>query len=308
MIPARLPLSDANRQRLQDDRLWSRELARAVEHNIKRVHCPCKKCRGCRRLLLQNVKEHLIQNGRDPNSRVWRVTAAEDSSDKEWEQHFWRAAGVGAPPVDDTVDTCGMINQAAEEVDVPPSSVERVHHEVSEAFATADSIHENTIDGGTEDVGDDEECRDDVASAEGPGVEGEDDNITDARVLEDSLEGLYEGSRSTKLASTVLLMNLCTVHGVSNHCANELFSILHLHLLPENNTLPKTYHAAKTLTTKLGLTYNTIHACEKGCVLFRGPHADALRCPKCRGRRYRDEDRRALPVKVLRHFPIIPRL
>ena len=103
-------------------------------------------------------------------------------------------------------------------------------------------------------------------------------------------------------------MNLCTVHGVSNHCANELFSILHLHLLPENNTLPKTYHAAKTLTSKLDLTYNTIHACEKGCVLFHGPHANALRCPKCGGRRYEDEDRRALPVKVLRHFPIIPRL
>ena len=244
--------------------------------------------------------------GRDPNSHVWRVTAAQDSSDEEWEQHFWRAAGVGAPPVDDTVDTRGMIDQAAEEVDVPPSSAERVHHEVNEAFATADSIHENTMDGGIEDVGDDEECRDDVAVGEGPGVQGEDDNIMDARVLEESLEGLYEGSRSSKLASTVLLMNLCTVHGVSNHCANELFSILHLHLLPENNTLPKTYHASKTLTTKLGLTYNTIHACEKGCILFRGPHANALWCPKCEGHRYRDEDRRALPVKV--HFPIIPRL
>ena len=308
MIPARLPLFDANRQRLRDNRLWSRELARAVEHNIKRVHCPCKKYRGRRRLLLRNVKEHLIQNGRDPNSHVWRVTAAQDSFDEEWEHHFWRAAGVGAPPVDDTVDTHGMIDQAAEEMDVPPSSGERVHHEVSEAFATVDSIHENTMDGGIEDVGNDEECRDDVAVGEGPGDEGEDDNITDARVLEESLDGLYEGSRSNKLASTVLLMNLCTIHGVSNHCANELFSILHLYLLPENNTLPKTYHAAKTLTTKLGLTYNTIHACEKGCVLFRGPHADALRCSKCGGRRYRDEDRRALPVKVLRHFPIIPRL
>ena len=87
---------------------------------------------------------------------------------------------------------------------MPPSSTERVHHEVSEAFAMADSIHENTMDGGTEDVGDDEECRDEVASGEGPGVEGEDDNITDARVLEDSLEGLYKGLRSSKLASTVL--------------------------------------------------------------------------------------------------------
>ena len=122
------------------------------------------------------------------------------------------------------------------------------------------------------------------------------------------MEALYDGSKSSKLAATILLMNLCTVHGVSNQCANKFFSILHLHLLPKNNTLPKNYHAAKSLTMKLGLKYKTIHACEKGCMLFRGEHANALRCPKCNGRRYRDEDRRAIPLKVLRHFPLIPRL
>ena len=75
------------------------------------------------------------------------------------------------------------------------------------------------------------------------------------------MEGLYEGARSSKLAATILLMNLCTVHGVTNQCANELFSLLHSHLLPENNTLPQTHHAAKSLTSKLGLTYTRIHAC-----------------------------------------------
>ena len=103
-------------------------------------------------------------------------------------------------------------------------------------------------------------------------------------------------------------MNLCTVHGVSNNCADELFAILHGHILPEENCLPKNHHAARSLTQKLGLSYNNIHACNNGCVLFIGEYMDLLRCPKCNGPRYRDEERSRFPLKVMRHFPIIPRL
>jgi hypothetical protein len=55
---------------------------------------------------------------------------------------------------------------------------------------------------------------------------------------------------------------------------DELFSILHGHILSENNSLPRNYYAAKTMTKKLGLGYNTINACESGCVLFRGEHTN----------------------------------
>lgn len=71
---------------------------------------------------------------------------------------------------------------------------------------------------------------------------------------------LYDGTRSSKLATTVLLMNLCTVHGVSNMCANELFPLLYDHVLPSENTLPRMYDVGKSLTCKLDLTYNIIHA------------------------------------------------
>jgi hypothetical protein len=94
-------------------------------------------------------------------------------------------------------------------------------------------------------------------------------------MLEEAIQELYEGSRSTKLAATILLMNLCTVHRVSNNFADELFTILHRHLLPEGNNLPRNHYAAKSL----GLTYTSIHACGKGCVLFKGEYADIKRCP-----------------------------
>jgi hypothetical protein len=83
---------------------------------------------------------------------------------------------------------------------------------------------------------------------------------------------------------------------------------LHRHLLPEGNILPRNHYAAKSLTRNLGLTYRSIYACGKGCVLFRGEYTDAERCPKCDGPRFSDGDRKKYPVKILRHFPIIPRL
>jgi hypothetical protein len=95
---------------------------------------------------------------------------------------------------------------------------------------------------------------------------------------------------------------------VSNCFVDKLFSILHGHILPEGNSLPRNQYAAKALTRQLGLAYNSIHACKSGCVLFRNKYANETTCPKCRKPRFKDQERKKFPVKVLRHFPIIPRL
>jgi hypothetical protein len=95
---------------------------------------------------------------------------------------------------------------------------------------------------------------------------------------------------------------------VNNFFVDELLTILHCHLLLEDNCLPKKYYAARSLTMKLGLAYNVIRACEKWCVLFRGEHVNAVRCPKCNRPRFKNKAQKKFPVKVLRHFPIIPRL
>jgi hypothetical protein len=111
---------------------------------------------------------------------------------------------------------------------------------------------------------------------DGDDAEDEGDANFDPHALEAAVRGLYTGAKSSTLAATILLLNLCTIHGVSNCFVDELFSILHGHILPEGNSLPRNYYAAKTMTKKLGLGYNTIHACESGCVLFRGEHANGM--------------------------------
>jgi hypothetical protein len=68
------------------------------------------------------------------------------------------------------------------------------------------------------------------------------------------------------------------------------------------------YYAIEALTWNLGLDYNNIHACAKGCVLFQGGYKDVIHCPKCVGPRFKDEVNMVLPMKVFQHFPIIPKL
>jgi hypothetical protein len=108
----------------------------------------------------------------------------------------------------------------------------------------------------------------------------EEDPSFDPDALEEAMKGLYAGEKCTKLVATILLMNLCTVHRMSNCFVDELLTILHYHLFPEDNCLPEKYYSPRSLIKKLGLAYNVIHACERGCVLFRGEHADAICCPK----------------------------
>lgn len=119
---------------------------------------------------------------------------------------------------------------------------------------------------------------------------------------------LFAGSNLSVLAATLILLNLCRVHHVSNLFITELLLILSKSILPAPNSLPVSESKASAMLRKLGLGYKTIHACPKGCVLFRGAIADALVCPKCGSHRWKRSGRSIVPVSVLRHFPLISRL
>jgi hypothetical protein len=77
-------------------------------------------------------------------------------------------------------------------------------------------------------------------------------------------------------------------------------------MLPEGHILPKSMYAAP---------YEQIHACPKGCILFRKEHAEAKYCAKCGSSRFLEVDsgdgqerHLAIPVKILRYLPFIPRI
>jgi hypothetical protein len=59
------------------------------------------------------------------------------------------------------------------------------------------------------------------------GIEGglaEEDNCGDPQELETAIEELYHGAKSSVLAATILIMTLCTVHGVSNKFADIIIA------------------------------------------------------------------------------------
>jgi hypothetical protein len=60
---------------------------------------------------------------------------------------------------------------------------------------------------------------------------------------------------------------------------------------------------------RLGLGYEPIHVCPNNCVFFWKDYANHEYCPKCNASRWKDADgKRRIRDKVLRHFPLIPRL
>nr|GEX96871.1 hypothetical protein [Tanacetum cinerariifolium] len=73
--------------------------------------------------------------------------------------------------------------------------------------------------------------------------------------------------------------------------------------------LPPSYYAIKKTFKMIGLGYESIHACEHDCCLFRGDdNKDLDLCPMCNTSRWKDSNTPGKKVskKVLRYFLIIP--
>ncbi|GJS28887.1 hypothetical protein Tco_0489507 [Tanacetum coccineum] len=75
--------------------------------------------------------------------------------------------------------------------------------------------------------------------------------------------------------------------------------------------LPPSYYAIKKTFKMIGLGYESIHACEHDCCLFRGKENKDLDFgPVCNTSRWKDSNTpgKKVPKKVLHYFLIIPRL
>jgi hypothetical protein len=215
------------------------------------------------------VREHLLRNNRHADFRVWRGPGSRDSSDDEWEQSFWVPTTHRTGKADVQVDMRRMVEETFQNANDTFILEERMQEVVVDAFAVADAVHDNYMEDGVQDGEDVPDLG--VQEPVGESAEGGSDEASnfDPHMLEDAMKPLYRGAKCTELAGTILLMNVCMVHGVSNNFTQELFAILHGHLLPEDNCVPKKYYSTRSLTSKLGLSYRTIHACEKGCIIFR---------------------------------------
>ena len=109
-------------------------------------------------------------------------------------------------------------------------------------------------------------------------------------------------------------MALKSQFNLSSECYDVVMTLFG-RFLPKGHIMPANlYHSDKILSA-LKVPYEQIHACEKGCALFRLEYVDLDYCPICKSSMYVVVDngmgeRRhtEVPINGLRYLPIIPRL
>ena len=126
-------------------------------------------------------------------------------------------------------------------------------------------------------------------------------------MLEEAKCAAHEGGKFSRFTFTVKLLHIKSFYQISNAAFNAILRLLSLQF--PNSCVPKSYDEALSIIRRLGLGYVSIHVCPNNCVLFRKDLAKHDNCPKCNASRWKDADgKKSIPEKVLRHFPLIPRL
>ncbi|KAL5582292.1 hypothetical protein UlMin_014734 [Ulmus minor] len=139
-------------------------------------------------------------------------------------------------------------------------------------------------------------------------------------VLEDIISNDAEVDQLGSQSSNVQYDDLFTAlnselyPGVMNKWTNKSFDELLklLKLAFPKIDLVESHYEAKRLMTKMGLGYQSIHVCKNDCALFWNENSMSETCSVCSESRWKmQEGRRTgknVPHKVLRYFPLAPRL
>ncbi|KAA0051737.1 uncharacterized protein E6C27_scaffold60G001270 [Cucumis melo var. makuwa] len=134
--------------------------------------------------------------------------------------------------------------------------------------------------------------------------------LNDLQALIEHEEEIEEFRLEDEMAMNVRLMHVKVLNGWSNKSFDMLLELLRAAFPMCNSTIPSSFYEAKRKFCDLGLGYETIHACKYDCILYWKEFADLQHCPTCGEARYKVNHNRGkkLPHKVLRHFPLVPRL
>lgn len=181
----------------------------------------------------------------------------------------------------------------------PPRTEVNVNELVHEAFAHANELHERA------------EAQEEILVPE-PHVDGTYDldmnDLDMEQLLRESTTPVYETCPVNRLQAGIILLNMCNLFGVSNTFLDKLLLFLAGDLLPKSNCLPRNTYETKRMVMRMGLKHKAIHCCPDGHILYNGvDNKDLQECPTCNVPRYIAGSNQ-VPRKVLRYFPLVPRL
>ncbi|CAM8921952.1 unnamed protein product [Rhodiola kirilowii] len=128
------------------------------------------------------------------------------------------------------------------------------------------------------------------------------------RLITETQTPIYVGSEHTILDIILKAMRVKVDNGWPDKSFNDHLMITK-DLLPKGNNYPGSYRDVKRILKNMGMGYETIHACEYGCVLYYKDFKDFEHCPVCQESRYVHSDGDSkIPKRVVRYFPLTPRL
>ncbi|KAG8485982.1 hypothetical protein CXB51_019310 [Gossypium anomalum] len=137
-------------------------------------------------------------------------------------------------------------------------------------------------------------------------------------LLNEMNEELYEGSKYLKLSFCIRLFHLKCLGGWTENSFTMLLEFLR-EMFPFAK-IPQSCQDIKRLIKDLGLGYDKIHSCPNDCMLYWGDQKNQQSCHVCGKSHWMNSSTedvnsdevgaqlRKKPIKVLRYFPLIPRL
>ncbi|XP_066396736.1 uncharacterized protein [Miscanthus floridulus] len=133
-------------------------------------------------------------------------------------------------------------------------------------------------------------------------------------MLDAAQQPLHGRTNVSKLDAIARLMAVKSQFSWSRESFDQLLTVVGT-LLPDDHVLPKNTYESNKILRALKMSYEQIHACPNGCILFRGEHADDKYCPKCKASRYIElesgdgrKTQTKVGAKILRYLPFIPRI
>ncbi|XP_028105558.1 uncharacterized protein LOC114304604 [Camellia sinensis] len=136
-------------------------------------------------------------------------------------------------------------------------------------------------------------------------------------LLKEAERELYpECQKFSTLSFIVRLLHIKCLSGWSDKSFTMLLELLK-DSFPKGETLPKSFYATRKLLRDLGLDYHKVHACPRDCSLYWKETAGMDDCIVCHMPRYKQfegeendvkKKQQKIPHKIIRYFPLIPRL
>lgn len=232
------------------------------------ITCPCKNCTNRKWRRQDVIYDHLIYNGPSPLHMKWIFDVSRSDVGMDDEHMDWEGG----------IDFGDNLREMLHLTQINRQNIEE--GQPSRPSVNAENLH---------------------------------------RCFEDGRQPLYPGCKKfSRLSFIISLYSLKCQHGITESAFGDILELIR-EAFPQAH-IPLSFSAAKKVIKDIGLDYQRIHACPNDCMLYWAENENEEACKTCGLSRWElvenkgageDDSKkliRKVPAKVMRYFPLKPRL